>query len=193
MKTIIIVLTFICSFSFYGQNKEIDKDCRIIQFVNKDSINSISKLTPIYNKRGFYLVTNGVYDFVIDGKKYFQSILLKIENDKFYISKNWQSNEQSETISDSIAISINQEIQIRTVSIDKGVGNMPTRTNLKKYNVAIIPTDKYCRFENVEILSKGKKHLGHYYFTEIGFKKLKIVNETPFLCEENGEFILRRN
>jgi hypothetical protein len=193
VKTIIIILTFIYSFSFYGQNKEIDKDCRIIQFVNKDSINSISKLTPIYNKRGFYLVTNGVYDFVIDGKKYFQSILLKIENDKFYISKNWQSNEQSEIISDSIAISINQEIQIRMVSIDKGVGNMPTRTNLKKYNVTIIPTDKYCRFENVEILSNGKKHLGHYYFIEIGFKKLKIVNETPFLCEENGEFILRRN
>lgn len=192
MKTIIIILTFIYTFSFYGQSKEIEKDCWIIQFVNKDSINSISKLTPIYNKRGFYLVTNGVYDFVIDGKKYFQSILLKIENDKFYISKNWQSNEQSEIISDSIAISINQEIQIRMVSIDKGVGNMPTRTNLKKYNVTIIPTDKYCRFENLEISSKGKKYLGHYYFTEIGFKKLKIVNETPFLCEENGEFILRR-
>lgn len=193
MKTIIIILTFIYTFSFYGQDKEIDKDCRIIQFVNKDSISTTSKLTPIYNKRGFYLVTNGVYDFVIDGKKYFQSVLLKIENDKFYISKNWQSNEQNEIISDSIAISINQEIQIRMVSIDNGVGNMPTRTNLKKYNVTIIPTDKYCRLENVEIVSTGKKHLGHYYFTEKGLKKLKIVNETPFLCEENGEFILRRN
>jgi hypothetical protein len=42
-------------------------------------------------------------------------------------------------------------------------------------------------------LSKGKKYFGHYYFTEIGFKKIKIVNETPFLCEKNGEFILRRN
>lgn len=191
MKAILLIVTFICSFCLYGQDRN-DKSCRVIQFVNKDSIKSISKLTPIYNKRGFYLVTNGVYDFVIDGKKYFQSILLKIEKDKFYISQNWESKELNEVISDSIEISINQEIQIRMVSIDSGVGNMPSRTNSKKYDVTIIPTEEYCGFENVKILSKGKKYYGHYYFTELGFKKIKLIDKTPFLCEENGEHILRR-
>ncbi len=192
MKIFLTIITFIYSFTFYGQNKNADKQCRIIQFVNKDSLNSISILTPIYNKGGFYLVTNGVYDFIIDGKKHFQSILLKIENDKFYISENWETKEKSEKILDSIEISINQKIQIRTISVENRIGGMPTRTNWKKYDVSIIPTEKYCAFENANIFSNGNKYYGHYYFTELGLKKLKIVNGTPFLCEENSEVILRR-
>ncbi|MBF2710067.1 hypothetical protein [Flavobacterium soyangense] len=192
MKTTISILTFIFSVSVYGQNIESGKNCKVVQFVNKDSINSSSKINPIFNKRGFYLVTNCVYDFIIDGKKYFQSILLKIDNDKFYISKNWETKTDNEIISDTIAVSINQEIRIRTVSIDKGVGNIPSRTNPNKYNVTIVDSD-YCRFQNAEILSKGNKYFGHYYFTEIGLKKLKIVNGKALLCEENGDFLLRRN
>lgn len=192
MKTILLIVTFLFSFCFYGQDIRNDKSCKVIQFVDKDSLNSASILAPIYNKTGFYLVTNGVYDFVIDGKKYFQSILLKIENDKFYISKNWESNEQNEKVLDSIEILINQKIQIRMVSIDNGVGNMPTLTSLKKYSVSIIPTDEYCRFENAEIVTNGKKYFGHYYFTALGLKKLKIVNKIAYLCDEGGEFTLRR-
>lgn len=192
MKKTISILIFLLSVSLSGQNIEIGKDCRVIQFTNKDFINSISKIDPIYNKKGFILVTNGVYDFIIDGKKYFQSILLKIEKDKFYISKNWETKENNEIISDSIAISINQEIRIRTISIDKGVGNIPSRTNPKNYIVSIVASD-HCKFQNAEIVSKGNKYFGHYYFTELGLKKLKIVDKKALLCEVNGEFLLRRN
>ncbi|OXB04675.1 hypothetical protein [Flavobacterium pectinovorum] len=193
LKILITAILSFYIFSANGQNTEFDKRCRIIEFINKDSINSISKLTPLYNKRGFYLLQNGVYDFVIDGKKYFQSLILKIEKDRFFITKNWQSEENNEIISDSIEVLINQEIQVRMVSIDKGVGNLPTRTNLKKYNVTIIPNENYCSLKNIEIISKEKTYLGHYYFTERGLKKIKIIKNTPYLCEENGEFILRRN
>ncbi len=192
LSKIFRILMLILSISVYGQNIDIGKECRAIQFVNKDSINSISKLTPIYNKRGFLLVTNGVYDFIIDGKKYFQSIVLRIENDRFYISKNWESKTENEIISDTVEVSINQEIRIRTVSIDKGIGNIPSRTNPKIYKVSIIKSD-FCRFKNVEILSKGIKYFGHYYFTEIGIKKILILDQKALLCEENGEFILRRS
>ncbi|SFD64941.1 hypothetical protein [Flavobacterium phragmitis] len=193
MKLLISTILFIGIFSVNGQNIKIENGCHVIQFANKDSLNSISKLNPIYNKRGFYLLKNGVYDFIIDGKKYFQSLLLKIEKDKFFISKNWQSEESNDFIADSIEVRINQKIQIRMISIDNGVGNLPSRTNLKDYNVTIVPTQEYCSLKSIPITNNGKTYNGHYYFTEIGLKKIKILNKTPYLCEDKGEFILRRN
>ncbi|OXA87289.1 hypothetical protein B0A66_16895 [Flavobacterium hercynium] len=184
---------FFYIFSINGQNTKIDNNCNIIQFINKDSLSSISKLNPLYNKRGFYLLKNGVYDFIIDGKKYFYSLILKIEKDKFFISKNWQSEENRDIISDSIEIQINQEIQIRMVSIDKGTGNFPTRTKLKDYNVTITTNDNYCGLKSILIKNEKETRHGHYYFTKLGLKRIKILNKTPYLCDESGEFILRKN
>ncbi len=173
-----------------AQNQK--SDWKIIRFTHKDSINNESKITPIYNKRGFDLIQNGVYDFIIDGKKHFQSILLKIEDDKFYISENWESNETKAKILDSIEVNINQNIQIRLLSIKDGIGELPFRTKTDDYKLTILPSKKYSYMQNTEVIFNDKKKWGYYYFTKIGFKKLIIVNNTPYLCEDNRQIILRR-
>ena len=142
---------------------------------------------------GRLLLTNGVYDFVIDGKKYFQSILLKVDKDKFYISNNWESTSDQEKITDTLMFSINKEIQIRMISINNGVGGLPFKTKAQDYQISIVPNDKYCRLKNVKITSKNQTYIGHFYFTAIGLKEIKIVKGKPYLVEERGEYIMRRN
>jgi hypothetical protein len=165
----------------------------MIRFQHKEYLDSTIQLTPEYHPKGFYLLTNGVYDFVIEGKKYFQSILLKVDKDKFYISPNWESTSEVEKIADTLTFSINQKIQIRMVSINDGVGGLPFKTKIQDYLVSIVSNDKYCRLKSVKIISKNQSYIGHFYFTAIGLKEIKIVKGKPYLVEERGEFVMRRN
>lgn len=187
-KIYYIIIFFACLIN--AQNKK--NDWKIIRFTHKDSINSQTKITPQYSKRGFDLVTNGVYDFIIDGKKHFQSILLKIEEDKFYISENWESLEDNVKILDSLKVQINQKIQIRLISMKDGIGELPSRTQLDDYNVTILPSENYSIMKNTDVIFNDKKKKAYYYFTKIGLKKLIIVDNTPYFCEDNRQIILRR-
>ena len=190
MKHKLFYIMLFCTCLINAQNQK--NDWKVIRFTHKDSINSQTKITPLYNKRGFDLVVNGVYDFIIDGKKHFQSIILKIEEDKFYISENWESSEDKAIISDSIKVDINQNIQIRLLSMKDGVGELPIRTHLDDYKVTIVPSEKYTTMQNTDVIFKDKKKWAYYYFTKIGFKKLIIVDNTPYFCEDNRQIILRR-
>jgi len=192
MKRLLQLLLLTLTIQAYGQNIT-ENHCNVIQFRHKDYLDSILNITPQYHPRGFYLLTNGVYDFVIDGKKYFQSILLKVDKDKFYISNNWESTSDQEKITDTLMFSINKEIQIRMVSINNGVGGLPFKTKAQDYQISIVPNDKYCRLKNVKITSKNQTYIGHFYFTAIGLKEIKIVKGKPYLVEERGEYIMRRN
>lgn len=185
-----MLLTF--SIQSFGQDVK-ENDCNVIQFRHKEYLDSTIQLTPEYHPRGFYLLTNGVYDFVIDEKKYFQSILLKVSKDKFYISNNWESTSEGEIINDTLAFSINREIQIRMVSINNGVGGLPSKTRAQDYCVSILSNEKYCTLKSVRIASKNQIYIGHFYFTAIGLKGIKIVKGKPYLVEERGEYIMRRN
>nr|WP_294899413.1 hypothetical protein [uncultured Pedobacter sp.] len=192
MKQILFILLLLVSTQVKSQNKK-DEICYSIQFKNTSFLDSTVIITPEYNPKGFYLVNNGVYDFVIDGKKYFQSILLKVEKDSFYISRNWESGMESEKISDTLKFSISQKIQIRMLSIKDGVGGLPFRTKIEDYVVSAVPADKYCKLKYVKIDSKGSLHLGHFYFTAYGLKEIKIVKGKPYFVEPRGEYVLRRN
>jgi hypothetical protein len=176
-----------------GQNSNAQTiDCYNIRFAHKDSILVDSMILPIYQKRGFLLVKNGVYDFVIDGKKYFQSLLLNIENNGFWIATDWEFSQENQMINDSIHFKINQDLNIRCLTIDKGVGGLPFKVDNKKYNIEIVKGSSYCRVKNAVITTGKEIAMGHFYFTGYGWKMLKMVKGKPFLCEETGEYILRR-
>ena len=193
MKRTIFFFLLVLSAHSYGQDKNIDSTCYVIQFISKQVQETNPNITPEYQPKGFYLLKNGVYDFVIDGKKYFQSILLRIDKDGFQISRNWESTGSGEKIIDSIKFSINQNIQIRLVSINNGVGGLAFRTKTSDYEVSIIPTEKYCMLKDVKITSKGQTYFGHFYFTAYGLKEIKMVKGKPYLVEPRGEYIMRRN
>lgn len=192
MKRFLQILLLTFSIQTFGQDAK-ENDCNIIRFQHKEYLDSTIQLTPEYHPKGFYLLTNGVYDFVIEGKKYFQSILLKVDKDKFHISPNWESTSEIEKITDTLTFSINQEIQIRMVSINHGVGGLPFKTKIQDYLVSILSNDKYCRLNSVKMTSKNQSYIGHFYFTAVGLKEIKIVKGKPYLVEERGEFVMRRN
>ena len=186
MKHSILIILLISTLTVFGQT---ESSCKVIQFLHKDSISSESKLTPVYHPRGFFLVKNGVYDFVIGGKKYFQSILLDINHNTFSISTKWETKIDSEQVFDTLTFSINIDIQIRKISIHNRVGGIPTTTKLKDYIVSIKENNEYCELKYSEIISENTKYLGHYYFTLYGFKSIKMVKGKPYLCERKGDFL----
>jgi len=190
MKHSILIILLIITVPVFGQT---ENSCKVIQFLHKDSISSESKLTPVYNHRGFFLVKNGVYDFVIGGKKYFQSILLDINHNTFSISTKWETKEDLEQVFDTLTFSINQSIQIRKVSIHNRVGGIPITTKLKDYIVSIKENNEYCELKYSEIINGNTKFLGHYYFTLYGFKSIKMIKGKPYLCESKGDFLRWEN
>jgi hypothetical protein len=191
-RTLLFFLLFFSTY-LYGQEENTDSTCYVIQFISKRVQETNPNITPEYQPKGFYLLKNGVYDFIIDGKKYFQSILLRIDKDGFQISRNWESTSSGEKILDSTKFSINQNIQIRLVSINNGVGGLPFKTKTSDYHISIIPTEKYCMLKDVKITSKDQTYIGHFYFTAYGLKEIKMVKGKPYLIEPKGEYIMRRN
>lgn len=165
-------------------------ECYKIQFVLKDSSPADSTILPVFQKRGFQLIENGVYDFVINGKKYFQSYLLSINNSSFSISQNWTVENGKLYTPDTIHFSATDKIEVRLVTIDKGVGGLPFEVG-KDYDVSFVKSNKMCKMKYANI-DTNQEVDGLFYFTGYGWKKMKMKKGKPFLCEATGQYQLRR-
>lgn len=177
------------------ETNEIIKKCDeeyIIQFKHKNMSVLESMILPTYQEHGFFIVKNGVYDFIVNGKKYFQTLVLDITENGFYISQDWDFINGIEKISDSTFINIDAGLQIRLLSINNGVGGIPTKTKKEDYAIQIKKTDKYCRFQDARFRSKDGESIGHYYFTQYGLKNLTKKKGKPYMCEKTGDYALRR-
>lgn len=177
------------------ESNEIIEKCDeqyIIQFKHKNMTVLESMILPTYQEHGFYIVKNGVYDFIVNGKKYFQTLVLDITENGFYISQDWDFTNGIQKISDSTFINIDSDLQIRLLSINNGVGGIPTKTKKEDYAIQIKKTDKYCRFKDAKFISKDGESIGHYYFTQYGLKNLKMKKGKPYMCEKTGDYVLRR-
>ncbi|MEN8250517.1 MAG: hypothetical protein ABFS32_16405 [Bacteroidota bacterium] len=163
-----------------------------IQFKRKGITVLNSMILPTYQAHGFLLAKNGVYDFVINGKKYFQSVILDITNNGFVISKDWNVDNGTPTTLDSIFFDIKSKIQIRLLSIHNGVGGLPTKTKVDDYDIEIIRTSNYCQFDDAEFTSTKGSTVGLYYFTAYGMKNLTMRKGKPYICEQTGDYVLRR-
>ncbi len=190
----LILISIIINHPCYGQiDMNYHNDCFVIQFEKKNSSVPDSLILPVYQEHGFQIIENGVYDFIIDGKKYFQALLLNINSSGFKISKNWEFFGEEQIVKDTLSFLSTQDIKIRMVTIDQGRGGLPFTVGSKDYVIKFMPSSKYCRLKNSVITTGPEIVQGHYYFTGYGWKKIKIVSGKPYLCDEMGEFQLRRN
>jgi hypothetical protein len=165
-------------------------NCYKIQFALKNTSPTDSILLPVFQRHGFQIIENGVYDFVINGKKFFQSLLIKIDSSTFSISQNWNFNNGILNIPDTIYFHSTDNIEIRLLTINQGVGGLPFKVG-KDYKISFIKSDKYCRLQYVSI-DNNELFDGLYYFTGYGWKKVKMKKGKPFLCEATGQYQLRR-
>ncbi len=184
---IVLLLVAVPAFT-QDQEQELPK-CHSIIVVTKDSAVDESLLTPLYEPYGFRIMRNGIYDFVIDRKKYFQVLLVDIQEDGFSISEDWYFEGDLEVIPDTVFVSLDRDIDIRLEQIDNGIQGIPTLIRNKKFTISIVLSDQYCGIKDSRIEDQGP---GHYYFTKFGWKKVTIVNGNPYLFENNTRYLLRR-
>ncbi|WP_149242317.1 hypothetical protein [Dyadobacter sp. 32] len=188
---IVFALLFLCFRTSFGQSEMNQTcDCYKIKFVLKNSSAADSTIHPVFQKHGFQLIENGGYDFVINGKKYFQSFLLSIDNSSFSISQNWTFENGKLYTADTLNFSATDKIEVRLVTIDKGVGGLPFKVG-KDYDVSFVKSDKMCKMKYANIDSNHEFD-GLFYFTSYGWKKMKMKKGKPFLCEATGQYQLRR-
>jgi hypothetical protein len=192
-RTIIIILSLhllFCYKTAFGQiETNSGSDCYKIQFVLKSSSPPDTTVLPVFQRHGFQLIENGVYDFVINGKKYFQSYLFKISNLSFSISQNWTIENGNLRTADTLNFSSGDKIEIRLLTIDKGVGGLPFKVG-KDYDISFIKSDKLCKMKYANI-DTNNEFDGLYYFTGYGWKKMKMKKGKPYLCEATGQYQLR--
>ena len=192
IKYFLIKLLVIIALTSWGQNStNYVENCYKIQFILKDSIPPDSIIIPVYQEHGFEIIENGVYDFVIDRKKYFQALILDIDSSSFSISENWSFVNGKKVAPDTVTFTSTQDIKIRMVTINNGIGGLPFKASSKDYDILFIKDDKYCKMENA-IINDGQEFDGLYYFTGYGWKKIKMIEGKPYLCEPNGQYRMRR-
>lgn len=191
---VFIISVFILLFTtlVYSQEVHTLPKCYSIAVVTKDSVVDQSMILPAYQNFGFLLIRNGIYDFIIDRKRYLQAVLISIDENGFFISTNWKFDGDNEVKADSLYISIDQDIRLRLASIDNGVIGMPIKISRKNYSIQIVDSGDICGIQNIKVKSGVSTIYGHYYFTAYGWKKVILKNGNPYICENNEVYLLRR-
>ena len=165
MKKIALIITCIfLTLSIFGQNDK--STCYALRVANKKYLSDTSLLQPKLYLQGFYVLTNGVYDFEINGKLFNSQRVLKITKDSIITTYAF------DTIP-SLKFATSDKICILLFQCYDGRCGFPnyTKINDRKYQFKIIPTDIYCSLKTIEIGSNSDseiKYPGYQYLTGFG-------------------------
>ena len=149
----VIVLTFVASPSWGQIETNNTSDCYKIQFSLKNQPNPHSAIIPLYQKHGFQLVENGVYDFIINGKKYFQCLLTQIDSLNFSITRNWFFENGTLITKDILIFSFADNITLRLLTINNGIGGLPFKVG-KDYKIDFLKSNYHCKMNSANIDDK---------------------------------------
>jgi len=163
-KIALIIACIILTLSIYGQNN--DSSCYALRVANRKYLGDTLLIQPKLYLQGFYVVTNGVYDFEINGKLFNHQKVLKITKDSIFTAYAF------DTIP-SLKFTTSDRICILLFQCYDGRCGFPkyTKINDRKYQFEIIQTDKYCFLKAIEISSNTDsniKYPGYQYLTGFG-------------------------
>jgi hypothetical protein len=191
MKFVTFIALHLFAFASFGQDHNYNKGCNVVKFASKKHTDSMI-LNPNYHPKGFYLVTNQVYDLVVDGKSYYYSLILKIEADRFIVATKWESADSGDKIIDTLTILTSQKIQVRMLTINNGRAGLPFKTKNEDFIVSIIPAENYCFAKYVPFETPKSKYITHQYFTQYPNKHIRIQKGRAYFIDERGEFPLAK-
>ena len=135
---VIIFMTFL----FVGKAYSQGDSCKVIQVIMK-SYSDTSALNTFYQKKGIFLVQNGIYDFKIKGKNYFKYRIFDIKGDT--ISLAWATENTPLK-----KITVDEIDKVVFPSLNNGVTGFPNPTmSRKKYSFKIT-----CRIPYKHTISK---------------------------------------
>lgn len=131
-KTLLVLLTFLFIGSLHSQHDS----CKVIQILGKEQSDT-SGINSFYQKKGIFLVQNGIYDFKINGKSYFKHRIVKIEGDT--ISLAWATEDTP-----LIHITVEEIEKVIFPSLNNGVTGFPhPYMSERKYTFQIVCRQPY--------------------------------------------------
>jgi hypothetical protein len=168
-----------------------DSFCYVLQVLSKTKIVDTSKITPFYSSDGLYLLQNGVYNFIVSGKKYFYYRIHNITSDSIYISYAFDTT----TI---IAFSPKQIINIKFYSLNDGLVGWP-HENLSRdyYSFIIVKQNKFCSIKKEKICidndcNKFVISNSQYMTSGFGWKPMYINEGNGYLLDNNLRQLIYR-
>ena len=161
-----------------------DSSCFALLVLTKTTSIDTSKITPFYSTDGLFLLQNGVYNFIVKGKKYFYYRINHVTADSIYISYVFDST----TV---IAFSPKQEIKIKFYSLNNGLVGWPHENiTSDKYSFTIVKQKKFCSVKSEKICFDNdcsKSVISNYQYMTSGF------GWKPFYIYEGNGYLLDNN
>lgn len=186
MNTKIII---VISLLFIIQNFKSQTDrsnCFFLRVLNKKYQNDSTRLQPQQYLQGFCVLTNGVYDFVINDKKFLYHKVVKISADTVYACYVFDNKPTLKfTPKDEIAIYLSQRR-------DGKIGlSRYTKIKQNDYNFKIIPSNNMCFLQTATVCSNKNcdiKYEAYQYLT--AWKDFSpIYQENGYDCIIEGSVI----
>jgi len=186
IKGLIIISIFLLSMdtSFAQHDENVDSCYALV--IYKKKVN-FKDLTPKYHPNGFYLLKNGIYDFMINNKKYYFSRIINIEFDKFQIEKYYTKKDKVRCDTITVQLKVD-DIRIRPSSLHNGIAGLSKSMKSNRYHLKIVPKTILCEIPEAKICEDKeclKYTSGYQYFTQIEWK--------PIYQEKGKQYLIDRS
>src|SRR5688572_24427688 len=134
----IIFLLFIFSCGFSKAQSD-SADCLVLRIANIKYLEDTVLLQPVVYKQGFYVLTNGVYDFEFNSKSFDHNRVFRITEDSIFVGYAFDSIPSNK-------FSINDLSAVKLWQCHDGRCGFPNYTicNRKKYQFDIRKSENFC-------------------------------------------------
>lgn len=161
MRLILFIILFCTTLKAKSQSDS--NECYALRIANKKYLKDTLLLQPKVYKQGYFVLTNGVYDFEFNDKTYSYHRVFKITEDSISIGYVFDSIP-------SIIFSVNELTAIKLWECHDGRCGFPNYTinNRKKYQFDIIKQNDFCAIKSVQYYEKQGDDIfipGYYYLT----------------------------
>ena len=175
----LILSLFLLCVTFNAKSQSDSSECYALRVVNKKYLNDTLLLQTKLSKQGYFVLTNGVYDFVFKDKTYRFHRVFKITGDSISIGYVFDSIP-------SKIFSINELTAIKLWICRDGTVEFPNYiiNNRQKYQLDIIKQKEFCALESlttIEVQGDDIFAPGYYYLTSFDFYEIFRKNNEDFV------------
>jgi hypothetical protein len=184
LKTIVLIALFaLIGFTSFGQNEPRHEggDCFALRLSRKKNVRDTALFTANYNRKGFYVLKNGVYDFRVSSHQYFFHRVLSITRDSILICPAFDSTK-------SFSFPVSSDFYIRLLSFDDdGLAGFNEIISRWDYFFDVVPQKQYCQIQHSKICldSNCSRSISGYYYFTAGLRCWKA------LYQEDGRTYIR--
>jgi len=178
IRILVIILGLSLSIQSFSQKE----NCWSLKIEKKDIVDTVS-LSQYFNTDGLYLVVNGIYNFKINGTKYFMHRIIDIRKDSLTIVFGADNGPE-------FTFPVNAIEKLTFYSLDNGrVGFPPNILKPNKFDFETVQTENICEIEKAKIyINRDSNEFieGYQYMTAgYGWKPVFKENSKTHLLDNS--------